>query len=186
MNPPPATLPPLIGFCGPAGAGKTTAALIASGAWEQCHRISFADPIRRMLSCLGLSADDLQRDKELPHMLLGGKTPRHAMQTLGTDWARNMIDPEIWLRVARHQALQIMELGGVPVFDDVRFDNEAEMIRLLGGEVIKVVRPSFSPATPASHVSEAGVRPGLVSTTLLADNHTQLQTLLFSHFNRQQ
>lgn len=185
----PRSLPPIIGFSGRAGAGKSTAANIVVSTYEQCYRLSFADPIRRMLHCIGLTATDLQRDKEIPHLLIGGKTPRYAMQTLGTDWARQMIDPELWLRVARHHALKIMDGGGIPVFDDVRFDNEAEMIRHLGGEVIQITRrtstPNPRPQTPdpRGHPSEGGVSSRFLTTTVIAAEYDDLRTVLHSHFN---
>lgn len=179
MTSPP--FPPVIGFCGPAGHGKTTAALFVVASCPDFYRISFADPIRQMLQALGLSAADLSTGKQQPHPLLGGKTPRHAMQTLGTEWGRHAIDPEIWLRCARERALAIICAGGRVVFDDVRFDNEAQTIRGLGGIVVGVRRPS-APLL-VGHSSEAGVSPSLLAATLVADDLAGLGAALHSTLN---
>lgn len=174
-------LPPIVGFCGQAGAGKTTAALELVTTYDY-HRISFADPIRRMLLAMGLTPADLSVNKEVPHHLLAGKTPRAAMQTLGTEWGRDRIDADLWLRLARHNAVRILDLGHLVVFDDVRFDNEARLIRALGGQVIRIIRRSQPPAA-AGHASEAGIDPDLVSATLFAEDFLQLQHVIHVHFN---
>jgi hypothetical protein len=42
------------------------------------------------------------------------------------------------------------------VIDDLRFENEAKMIRELSGEIWHVERKSYTPAND-NHISEAGV-----------------------------
>lgn len=169
----------LIGFCGPAGAGKTTAALALVATLPDCCRLSFADPIRAMLYSLGLGPEDLQTYKEKPHPLLGGKTPRFAMQTLGTEWARQTICDDLWLRVARQRALTALQDQATVVFDDVRFDNEAQMIRRLGGIIIKVTRPDLPQSS--AHASEAGLTPALINTTIEAIDPAHLRTQLLGY-----
>jgi hypothetical protein len=57
---------------------------------------------------------------------------------LGTEWGRDLIHPDIWVIAAR---AQIERYGDADiVFDDVRFENEASMIRELGGLIIHVDR----------------------------------------------
>jgi len=48
------------------------------------------------------------------------------------------IDPDFWLR---HVLEQIDARVGHAVITDVRYPNEAEAIRVLGGELVRVVRP---------------------------------------------
>lgn len=178
------SLPPILGFCGRAGAGKSSAALQLVADFPQVHRLSFADPLRQMLLALGLSPADLSAGKETPHPLLGGKTPRMAMQTLGTEWGRGLIDPGLWLNAAKARAHRVLDDGGVPVFDDVRFDNEARMIRHLGGLVIGVVRPGQPQLAPA-HASEAGISPDLVDYTIRATDIPGLRLELHRMLNRE-
>lgn len=146
----------IIGFSGPAGAGKSTAARILV---EQhgFRLVKFAGPLKAMLRAI-LPGDDVNEWiegalKETVHPVLGC-TPRHAMQTLGTEWGRRCIDPELWVNLAR---ADICTDESNVVLDDVRFENEAEMIRSLGGMVIEI-RPKFQTHHLITHVSESGVR----------------------------
>jgi hypothetical protein len=76
------------------------------------------------------------------------------MQLLGTEYGREMVHPDIWLILARRKIEAFMQYRSV-VVSDVRFDNEAEMIRGMGGQIIHLVRPGISAV--AAHVSESGV-----------------------------
>ncbi len=161
----------LIAFCGLAGHGKTTAAeaIVSaplSGRWV---RLSFADPIRAMLSALGVPSRNLNTEKEVPLRLLGYRTARHAMQTLGTEWGRGQMAPDLWLRVAEHRILDRLANNHAVVIDDCRFTNEAELVHALGGLVILVVNPrGYEPPILGRHASEAGVDPRLIDHTLTA------------------
>lgn len=144
----------IIGFSGPAGAGKSTAAKILV---EQhgFRLVKFAGPLKAMLRAI-LPGDDLDEWiegalKETVHPVLGC-TPRRAMQTLGTEWGRQCINPDIWVSLALDA---ICADASNVVLDDVRFENEAQMIRSCGGVVIEV-RPKFM-THHMTHASEAGV-----------------------------
>ena len=143
----------LVGFVGPAGAGKTTATNGMWGGWtstypERWTRHRFAEPLKAMLGHLGLTDRHTDGDlKEAPCDLLGGKTPRWAMQTLGTEWGRNLIYPELWFDAWRRTLP-----GGNVVVDDCRFPNEADAIRALGGVIVRIARPGYG---AGGHPSEA-------------------------------
>ncbi len=144
--------PPLIGIAGRARTGKDTVAGFIIAA-QGGYRYSFADPIRRMLAQLGVDMSDpywQSRKEDLIPAL--GVSPRHMMQTLGTEWGRQLINPDLWLVMAQ-QAL--LTNGPGMVVPDVRFDNEAEWIRKHGGRIIHLVRPTASDVAP--HASENGV-----------------------------
>lgn len=85
-------------------------------------------------------------------------TPRKMMQTVGTEWGRDSIDRELWLKVAYRRALEYVAGGArVIVIPDVRFENEARFIKqMMGGTVIFVTRPQTGPAV-AAHASEQGL-----------------------------
>lgn len=143
----------IIGLAGKIGAGKTTAAqyLVEKHGFE---RIRFAGPLKNMMLALGLTSDEVDGIlKEQPCDLLGGKTPRFAMQTIGTEWGRDIIDEKLWIRAWR-RAVETTTPGAWIVADDVRFPNETAIIRELGGVLIRVDRPS-APGAAASHSSEA-------------------------------
>lgn len=166
MKPAPTTVH-IIGLCGLATAGKSTAAAAFYG-WE---RASFAAPIRAMLAALGLTAEDMgERGKNVPLPWLGGKTPRQLMQSLGTEWGREQVSPDIWLALAERRiscaraAAFAANFHGI-VFDDVRFDNEAALLRSLGGKVLRIERDGLAPSM--THASERGVSLDLVDGTII-------------------
>jgi hypothetical protein len=140
----------LIGFMGPIGCGKSTAArqLILGHGYI---RVRFADPLKGMLLSLGLSQSDVDGDtKEVPHELLCGMTPRHAMQTLGTEWGRTFIGRDFWIN-AWGRRVRLSNADHV-VVDDVRFPNEAQAIRDMGGMVVRIERVGGKARD--SHISE--------------------------------
>ena len=153
---------PIIAFTGPAGAGKTTAAkAIAAASADGVVIYSFADPIRLMLRAIGVPIENLvdPAKKEISLPAFGGKSARQLMQSLGTEWGRTHVDPALWISVAARNLLHFLQ-GGVPiVIDDLRFDNEAEIIRDMGGIVIEV---TLKGGVRGSHASERGISSGLI------------------------
>ena len=150
------TLPRLIGLYSPApGCGKTTVANL----FIEHQRVSFAAPLKRavwtLLGDLGTSGYHfVYTDKEaiIPGL---GVSARHMMQTLGTEWGRACIHPDFWVMIARAETQRIMNDGGSVVIDDVRFPNEAAMIRDLGGELWRIDRPGV--IYSGDHSSEGGL-----------------------------
>lgn len=145
-------VPRVIGLIGPEGAGKSTAAKILEYSHDYT-RLAFATPLKRMLESLGVPSRHLfgtPADKAEPLAILGGKTARHAMQTLGTEWGRQCIGPGFWGDVWESQ------VGVLPrvVADDVRFPNEAERVRRLGGAIVLVIRNSADMDRVPRHASE--------------------------------
>ena len=125
----------IIGIAGLAGSGKTTAAryLIETHGFTR-HRM--AGPLTAMMLCLGLDERHTDGDlKEVPSDILNGLTPRYAMQTIGTDWGRKMIGDSLWVNAWRNT----LPKGNI-VVDDVRFENEADAVRELGGLVVRLTR----------------------------------------------
>ncbi len=157
----------IIGICGAAGAGKDTVAArleAAHGFWS----LAFADPIYQMVSAMtGLPVGAL-RDRTAKEALLPiGKSPRELLQSLGTEWGRNMVSEDIWIRIALERASRRLRA----VISDVRFDNEAEAILAAGGSVWRVVRPGVGclVGQTASHSSERGISDRLVSVEISND-----------------
>lgn len=144
--------------------GKTTVSrALANRGYE---RVSFAATLKgmliAMLTDMGYTKAQAAKlayvDKEtvLPAL---GVTPRYLLQTLGTEWGRTCISSDLWLRVwqIKIQHKVTVERRDRFVVDDVRFANEAELVRSLGGEVWKVVRTSARACDGATHVSEGGL-----------------------------
>lgn len=145
----------LIGITGYAGSGKTTAAKYLVEA-HGFTLVKFAGPLKSMIRCLGLGDREIEGDlKEVPNAILGGKTPRHAMQTLGSEWGRNLIHSNLWVNAAMEMACDVLDHGGRVVIDDLRFENEATAIERHGGVLVRVSRLGVGPVN--AHESESGL-----------------------------
>jgi hypothetical protein len=160
----------LIGLTGRAGAGKSTVAqyLIAHHGFTE---LAFATPLKQglalMLRELGVSLDDFEDPtrKERPLAALDSITPRRLMQTLGTEWGRTLVHPSLWCLIMARRLHASTYTSQRIVITDVRFDNEARIVRGRRGHVWAIVRPSKD--TAARHASEAGT--ALIDTGLLND-----------------
>jgi len=167
----------LIGLCGPAGAGKNTVAeLLADGLFRQ---VAFADPLYQCISTItGLPVSQLQ-DRAVKEAVIPwlGKSPRQMLQSLGTEWGRDLIHQEIWIRITLERMQDDLAAGRGVVITDVRFDNEAAAIVAAGGEVWKVTRPGWRCLSDdaATHSSEDGVSDHLI--TRIIDNSGSLDDL---------
>ena len=148
----------LMGTRGKARPGKDA---VAKFAWAQYGftRIAFADPVKMAAQAkFGLTAEQTWRDdlKEvvIPHW---GMTPRQIFQMEGTEAGRNVFGGDLWIK---RFMLSYNLLKGTDdiVVPDVRFDNEADAIRSLGGIIIEVRRGHAGlSGSAAAHVSESGL-----------------------------
>lgn len=142
----------ILAFSGPKGCGKSTAAkcLIEKGFTNHF----FAKPLKKMLECLGVPWENLYGSKkEEPCEQLGGKSARWALQSLGTEWGRNLIHSNIWTMAWANT----LPKGRNIVCDDVRFPNEYDMLTNMGGYLVEVQRPGYE--KNMEHESELHVLP---------------------------
>lgn len=158
----------VVGICGPAGSGKTTAAdrLVDRYGFA---RVKLAGPLKAMLRALpGIDERHTDGDlKEEPVEAFGGATPRYMMQTLGTGWGRGVLGEDFWVRVWEAAVAEVPSNVSV-VVDDVRFDNEARAVLKLGGRVVEMKRGGY--VYRQDHASEVGVAQALI-TDRLAPKH---------------
>lgn len=190
---------PIIGLTGKAGSGKSTAANWLLDKNGKAIHMAFAQPLKVMIYELirkvtprnhPHTAADYIRDpvlKEQPIPFVGGFTARYLMQTLGTEWGRNAVHKDFWVSIMAIKLERLFASGFANfkdqplrvVIDDVRFDNEAEMIRHYGGVVVRVVRPDAEkPAEIAGHASEAmdfAVDVTIVNGGTVEDLHALLE-----------
>lgn len=139
----------LIGLVGKARSGKDTAAeaLVRAFGLEQ---YAFADPLKEMLEAVfGDKFREGDRESPIPWL---GKSPRYLMQTLGTEWGRDLVHPDLWVLLADGYRKAAEAKGTGMVISDVRFRNEADWIMSSGGLLIEILRPDAEQV--AEHVSE--------------------------------
>lgn len=139
----------LIGLMGKARSGKDTVADYLQGE-HSFGRYAFADPMKDMLEAA--FGDKFRNgDRERPIAWLG-KSPRQLMQSLGTEWGRDEVHPDLWVLIA-NEAWQVSKARGESlVVSDVRFANEAQWIVDQGGVLIEIVRDNAEPVN--AHLSE--------------------------------
>lgn len=145
----------IVGLIGQKRVGKDTAALALLQ--DGFYVVKFADGLKIMLRALLKSLDYSDRGidsllenqlKEVPLPVLAGRSPRYAMQTLGTEWGRNCMGENIWVEIAIERCLGRKN----SVITDCRFPNEAEAIHRAGGVLIRITRDTHYTDT---HSSEA-------------------------------
>lgn len=176
----------IIGFTGALESGKSTSAKIAKefleDEFESTFRVetmAFAEPFNKiMLEYFGFHSYQVYtpEGKAETHPLWN-MTPREFMQRFGAGM-RKAIAEDIWVKTAEVammraivQANQAKYDRFAIVFDDVRQDNEAEMIRRHGGRIIKVIRPGHTAKTVGiqGHESEKGLSENLVDYLVIND-----------------
>lgn len=146
--------PLIIGlYSSQAGSGKSEVAAVLCR--HRYELVKFAAPLKAMARALLVSMGFTHRHAErmvegdLKEEVVPGfdtVTPRHLMQTLGTDWGREAISNDLWTKVAISKAASITAEGGRVVIDDMRFPNEFEAIREVGGVTVRIDRPDPSRA----------------------------------------
>ena len=126
-------VPPLVAVHGRRRSGKGTIAeyLVSRHGFRT---IKFAEPLKEMLCKLlllvGVPEDLIERCiegdlKECPVGLLGGRSTRFAMQSIGTEW-RDLIITDLWLSIAVRRVRDLVAAGIPVVIDDLRFPFEME------------------------------------------------------------
>lgn len=174
--------------------GKTEVAntLVASRGF-QC--IKFADGLKRvaaeLLREVGVEESLIWRYLEgdlkaaiIPEL---GITGRQLMQRTGTDYGRNLINPMVWVRSTYRKLKGLSERGFNVVIDDLRHENELDMVLKVGGFPMRIHRPDAEPY--AGHSSEGALdshpMPTLVNQGTLDQLHQaalQVPEFLAAHY----
>ena len=123
----------IIGLNGKMGVGKSTAAnFIQARSKQPIKLIKFAAPlydmqeyIYRRISSIYTRNEDFTKDRKL-------------LQWLGTEWGRGTIGESLWIDLWRSEVKTTLSSGYNVICDDVRFNNEAAVIKELGGIVLNI------------------------------------------------
>lgn len=167
--------PLLVGLAGSMGTGKSTISshLRLEHGWQS---LAFADPLKNGLCAMfDITREQLEQQKRAGHEIVPGVTARKAMQTLGTEWGREL-NQDIWVLALRKQINKLTLWSDLPgiVVDDVRMENEAALIREYGGVVIHV-RNGDANAAGDAHLSEQCLH--IADNDLTIDNSGSLSDL---------
>ena len=145
----------IIAFSGKKQSGKTTA--VEGLAEKLCEQdkeyfeVSFADALKELVyrymilpakdevnNWGGMYVDSFSSESIKNSAHPCGKTIRELLQTIGTDWFRNMW-PDVWVKNYK-ETLKQTTRGSILLTADVRFPNEVKCIQDLGGHVIRLLR----------------------------------------------
>lgn len=172
----------LIGIHGPLNSGKDTVAdIIQAHKQDRFGRYAFAKPLKDALKGM-LGFTDLQlEDRVLKEQVdpFWGFTPRRAMQLLGTEFGREMLRKDIWIKRAELEIAKNHEAGKHTIITDVRFENEAEWIRSRDDAVlIYILAPNIVKDERYQHASEAGISRANTDIVLVNDKSLGLEALV--------
>lgn len=106
--------------------------------------------MKQMLITMGFPTTSLFGTNEQKDLIVPafGVSGRYAMQTLGSEWGRDLIGPNVWV-----DAFFAQPLPRFTVIDDLRFPNEEATITSHGGVILRINRPSAMRITD-THESE--------------------------------
>lgn len=133
-----------IAFGFKAGSGKDHASEYFCGKYGGVN-LKFAGPLKQLCS-------DIQKFMGFPEV-----KDRELLQWLGTNYGRAR-DENVWVRLAENNINRALKSVENIYFSDLRFVNEAEMLKRNGFILVKLDRDkSFLPANESAHPSETAL-----------------------------
>jgi len=164
----------IVGIHGKARSGKSTLAAHLVSIWGFSEYF-FAKPLKDAL-CALFGWDERHTEGELKEVEdpQWGLSPRQAMQIIGTDCYREMIDKDFWVKVAKRFMSEAPYVDkNKIVIADIRFENEARFVREEGGLIVHIHRDNR--AQVAQHISESGI--GFLPDDLLINNDSDFENV---------
>ncbi len=158
----------IVGIAGKAGSGKDTVAdyLVTMHGFT---KVSFASTLKEMLRVCGFP-EPADRDDKEKNIEGFDFSWRQAAQLLGTEWGRSL-DPDLWVKIVERNLRRVSDRV---VISDVRFENEAAMIRRQRhGMMLFLEGRQANLGAAAEHISEKRLVP-CWSKDILIDNHGDL------------
>lgn len=173
-------MPIIIGFLGKKGYGKNTCADILTDHLKNYKviQLAFANPLKESLKSLfGFNDDQLYGNSKEKYDEYWKTTPREIMQYIGTDIIRNNltkllphINNNFWIMRMKLEIDKYNDYDYI-LINDVRFQNETDLIQSLEGFVIKIVRDNLSLST---HESETSIDNIINYNFIIYNNENQL------------
>ena len=168
----------LVALTGAAGSGKSTVAKHLSNQRIPFARTKFSGTLKKMLMQIpDVTTDMIEGElKEEPQELFGGKTPREVMQTLGTEWGRDSVYSKIWLDSWERSINDLTYI----VVEDLRYLNEAELVKNRGGQIWRIKRPDYKCNGHISETEMEGIDPDLTirNSGSVEELHAMIDSIL--------
>jgi hypothetical protein len=126
----------IISFGHKAQTGKTTACEYLAREYG-FNNIAFADPLKQAVKIIyGLTDEQLYGKLKDVEDVFWNETPRSILQKMGTDGLRKGHRMDVWVKAT--ERIITSDLKAYWAISDVRFPNEAEMVKSLNGIVVKL------------------------------------------------
>ena len=165
--------PLLIGLHGKAGSGKDALGRLLRSQLDKSLRMAFADPVKSAAAVIFDVKHDVAHSPEFKEWYSSywGLTGRQMLQLLGTEAIRGTFGQDFWVKRWRLEAESFLNAGYPVIVTDVRFENEADAIREMGGTIVHVIRPNWQAldGSEGAHASEAGIQLQLWDYTVSND-----------------
>ncbi len=171
----------IIAFCGLTQSGKDTA---AEGLYELGYtKSSFAQKLKEVIADVYQVPIEWMNDtilKNTPCKELWGKTPRDILQPVATEGFREGGHPDTWVnylhaKLAMQEKYKNLESEFFLSITDIRFPNEARMLRDIGASLVWIRNPH---AIAGTHASESQVESvGKEFADFTIDNDKTLLTI---------
>ncbi len=147
----------IYGISGYKGSGKSTFGYLLGEALIRLNfRVqhdAFANPLKRAVEvALGMSEEQIYGDLKETLDPYWGITPRYAMQTIGTEWGRNLLGPDVWVKSMNLRYEK--DPNQMWIIGDLRFRNEVAWIKSKGGILIRIQSPNAAYQKGDAHQSE--------------------------------
>ena len=166
----------LIGLAGKARSGKDTVGNYLE-TQHFFHSTAFADRLKEICAeIFDFTEEQLWGDLKEEVDPLVGKSPRFCLQYVGTEIARACW-PDVWLWHLEKNVRHWMADGLDMVVTDVRMENEAGLIKDLGGYLIRVDRDQARASNGVPNHSSETALDDWQEWDLVIDNNGSLEEL---------
>lgn len=175
--------PKLIGITGRKFNGKDTLGNMLISKYDY-KRFAFADPLKEGCKHIfGLTDEQLYGDLKETNDDFWQTTPRTILQFVGTELFREQLSTimphlgkNIWVEATKRKIMKEWQENNNQciVVTDVRFENEVNMIKQMGGIVIRIVRDSMNDTVDV-HASEIAIQ--FLDVTSEISNNSSIEDL---------
>lgn len=160
----------IIAIVGKAGSGKDTVFDMIKQRVPATAHIAFAEPLKDGFMLLLGDAYNVPHDavfgpshlrmSQVGNLVRDDGSPltvRHCLQTLGTEWGRDLLYTNVWADLGVQRARNAIRGGNrIAAITDCRFINEMQAVRSADGHVWRLERPGAGlDGDAAVHPSEA-------------------------------
>jgi len=170
----------VIAIAGYKGTGKSTLATalaneFSKGGYE-VEIIKFADPIKDATQMIfGFTNEQVYGEEKDVVDPFWGFTPRDVQLSLGTEWGREMVHPDIWVKALEQKIKHSAEIPyRLLIIDDLRFVNEARMLKVYASVLLRVENNRVQ--QDKSHPTETGLDEW-TDWDYIVDNNTTYEEL---------